>query len=290
MEKTSLDETDLTVSKIGLGAMPLSLEGRPSEDDAVSVLHHALDLGVTFIDTADSYCIDQEDFHHNERLIARALDRYPGETDEVVVATKGGLLRPEGRWVPDGDPDRLRETIRASHEALGGDSPIDLWQFHAPDPSWEIEESLQAAAEAVDEGLIRHLGLSNVSVDQIERARQIVDVVSVQNQWNPWHREPERDGVLEYCHREHLTFIPWSPFGGSNEAEFIDDVDILADIAGDHDLSPYRVTLAWMMARSPWVLPIPGASRKASIEDSARAVDLELTDDEIKRIDHKLPG
>jgi pyridoxine 4-dehydrogenase len=290
MEQTELDNTGITVSEIGLGAMPLSLEGRPDERDAIEVIHHALDLGVTFIDTADSYCTSQDDFHHNERLIGRALEEYPGDTDNVTVATKGGLMRPEGRWVPDGAPDRLAKTIRESWEALGGDEPIDLWQFHAPDPDHSIEESLEPAAEAVEEGIIRHVGVSNFDVDQIERARKVVDVVSVQNQWNPWHREPERNGVLEYCDDEELTFIPWSPFGGGQRAKHLDEVDILEDLATDLATSPYRVALAWMLAESPMVLPIPGATRKESIADSIEAADLDLTDEELKRLRHKLPG
>lgn len=290
MDQIRLDDTGVTVSRIGLGAMPLSLEDRPDERDAIEVIHHALDLGVTFIDTADSYCIDQSDFHHNERLIARALDEYPGATDDIIVATKGGLTRPEGRWVPDGDPVRLRTTIRKSWEALGGDEPIDLWQFHAPDPDYSIEASLKPAAEAVEEGLIRRIGVSNFDVGQIEQAREVVDVVSVQNQWNPWHREPERNRVLEYCDNEQLTFIPWSPFGGGKRAKHLHEVDILEDLATDLATSPYRITLAWMMAESPMALPIPGATRKESITDSVEAADLELSDDELKRLRHKLPG
>ncbi|MFB6351510.1 MAG: aldo/keto reductase [Bradymonadaceae bacterium] len=289
MQQTTLNATGKAISAIGLGAMPLSLRGRRSEDEAIEVIHRALDLGVTVIDTADSYCIDNDDFHHNERLIAKALREWEGNANEITVATKGGLLRPEGRWVADGDPDRLRETIRESIEALGGD-PIDLWQFHAPDQAYEIEASLEPAAEAADEGLIRHVGVSNFSVSRIERAREVVDVVSVQNQWNPWHRKPERDGVLEYCDDQELTFLPWSPFGGGDRAKSLGEIDVLADLAGEYETSPHCVTLAWMMAKSDRVLPIPGATRRESIEDSVTAVDLELTEGELERIDDELPS
>jgi len=289
MDQTDLNATGESISAIGLGAMPLSLRGRPSESEAIGVIHHALELGVTFIDTADSYCIDNDDFHHNERLIAKALREWDGNTDGITVATKGGLLRPEGGWVGDGDPDRLRETIRESFEALGGDTPIDIWQYHAPDESYDIEASLEPAAEAVDRGLIRHVGVSNFSVPQIQRAREVVDVVSVQNQWNPWHRQPERDGVLEYCDEHDLTFLPWSPFGGGDRAKSLGEIEVLADLAQTHDSSPHCVTLSWMMSKSDRVLPIPGATRQASIEDSVRAVDLALTDGELDRIDRRLP-
>lgn len=288
MELTELDETGMEVSEIGLGAMPLSLRGRPPEDEAIEVIHHALDLGVTFIDTADSYCIDQSDAHHNERLIARALRTYSGDASDVRIATKGGLIRPEGRWVTDCNPERLRKTIRESFEALGGDRPIDLWQLHAPDEKYGIESILEPARDAAKEGIIRHIGVSNFSVRQIERARDVVEVVSVQNQWNPWYRHPEADGVLDYCDEHNLTFLPWGPFGGRSRSESIKKIDVLSEIGERHGRSAYQVTLAWMMSKSPVVLPIPGASRKASIEDSAGAADLELTDDELRRIDEQL--
>ena len=289
MRQTTLDATGESISAIGFGAMHLSLRGRPAEADAIRVIHRALELGVTFIDTADSYCTDNDDFHHNERLITEALRQWDGDTDDVMVATKGGLLRPEGRWVSDGDPERLRRTIRESVEALGGDGPIDLWQFHAPDQSYDIEESLQPAVEAVEEGLIRHVGVSNFSVPLIERAEEMLDVVSVQNQWNPWNRTPERDGVLEYCDANEITFIPWSPFGGGDRAKSLGDIGVLSDIADRHDTSAHCVTLAWMMSKSEVVLPIPGATRTESIEDSVTALDLELSDAELERIDSELP-
>lgn len=290
MRQTTLNGTGESIGAIGLGAMPLSLRGRPSEDAAIEVIHRALDLGVTFIDTADSYCIDNDDFHHNERLIAKALRTWEGRADAVTVATKGGLLRPEGRWVSDGDPERLRTTIRESFEALGGDAPIDLWQLHAPDQSYDIEESLRPAAEAQNEGLIRHVGVSNFSVPLLERAREMLDVVSVQNQWNPWHRKPENDGVLAFCDEHDLSFLPWSPFGGGDRAKNLGDIDVLAEVAEAHGTSPHCVTLAWMMSTSDNVVPIPGATRTASVEDSVTAVDLELTDDQLERIDRDLPG
>ena len=290
MQSTELDGTGIEVSAIGLGAMPLSLRGRPSEQDAIAVIHRALDLGVTFIDTADSYCIDSTEMHHHERLIDRALHSYDASTSRVSIATKGGLIRPEGRWVTDCNPARLRTSLRESFEALGGDRPIDLWQLHAPDKKYEIDELLEPAVDAVEQGLIRHIGVSNFSVTQIEEAREVADIVSVQNQWNPWYRNPEFDGVLDYCDDNNLTFIPWSPFGGSGRAKKIGEIDILTEVGERHDASPYCATLAWMMGKSDRVLPIPGASRKASIEDSVRAADLQLTDRELAEIDEELPS
>lgn len=283
MRTTTIGSSDLEVSAIGFGAMHLSLAGRPAEDEAIEVLHRAFDLGVTLIDTADSYCRDDDDFHHNERLIRGALDTYPGDVSAVTVATKGGSVRPGGAWVRDSDPDRLRETIRVSSEILG--QPIALWQHHAPDPDRPVEEALEPVREAVKQGLVRHVGVSNYSVEQIERARAVVPIVSVQNRYNPWHRQPERDGTLAYCEREGLTFIPYSPLGGSGRAGDAGSNEALAAIAEERGVSPQRVVLAWLLARSDAILPIPGASRVETLEDSIRAVEVDLTDDEVRRID-----
>ena len=210
MKRKKLGNSNFTISAIGLGCMPMSLSGRPPESQSIAVIQRALDLGVTLIDTADSYCQDQSDKHHNEHLIAKALQEYSGDIRAVTVATKGGLMRPQGAWTRNGNPHHLRKTIRESFEALGGKEPIDLWQYHSPDPGYTIEEALAPAKEAVEAGMIRFIGVSNFSVEQIKRARDTVEVVSVQNQYNPWHRQPESDGVLEYCETEKLTFFPWS--------------------------------------------------------------------------------
>ncbi len=276
------------ISAIGLGAMPLSLSNRPSESEAISVIHKALDLGVTLIDTADAYCRDESDKHHNESLIAKAFQQYPGDTSSVTVATKGGLIRPEGRWTRDGNPDRLRKTIRESHVVLFGSKPIDLWQYHAPDPNYTIEEALTPVKESVAEGLIGYVGVSNFTVEQIKQARQVVDIVSVQNQYNPWHRQPEFDGVLDYCQQEGLIFFPWSPLGGSSRVSRLQDIKVIAELAKNKEVSVYQVVLGWLRAKYDCIVPIPGASHISSIEDSVKAVDLELSDQEAKRIDEQL--
>lgn len=286
METKQLGNTGVTISAIGLGGMPMSLSGRPPESQAIEVIHRALDLGVTLIDTADSYCKDESDKHHNERLIAKALEQYSGDVSHVIVATKGGLMRPNGEWTRNGNPDHLRETIRISFEALGGKKPIDVWQYHAPDPNYSIKESLTPAKEAVEEGLIRFVGVSNFSVEQIKRAREVVDIVSVQNQYNPWYRQPEFDGVLEYCEKEKLTFLPWSPLGGSRRVGKLEDFPAIAHLAQEKGVSVYAIVLAWLRAKSPAIVPIPGASKTSSIEDSVRTVEVKLSDDEVAKIDH----
>ncbi len=285
VEQTRLGRTDTLISAVGLGAMPMSLSTRPSEEQSVGVIHRALDLGVRLIDTADSYCRDEPDKHHNEKLIRKALESYAGDTSSVVVATKGGLMRPGGDWTRNGNPDHLRRTIRESFEALGGQKPIDLWQYHAPDPAYSIEASLKPAQEAQAAGLIRHIGVSNFSVEMIEQARTVVEIVSVQNQYSPWSRGPESDGVLRYCEREQITFLPWSPLGGSRRVKRLEEFPVLVKLAEAKGTSVYSLVLAWLRSKSPVVVPIPGASKVSSIEDSVASLKVLLTAAEVAEID-----
>lgn len=287
METKQLGKSGVYVSAIALGGMPMSLSSRPPESESLQVIHRALDLGVTFIDTADSYCKDESDKHHNEKLIHKALQTYSGDASNVIVATKGGLMRPNGSWTRNGNPEHLRKTIKESFEALGGNKPIDVWQYHSPDPDYTIEEALKPAKEAVKEGLIRFVGVSNFSVEQIKQAQDVVEIVSVQNQYSPWYRQPEKDGVLKYCEQQQLTFLPWSPFGGSRRHSDLQDIKAIAQLASDKGVSVYCIVLAWLRSKSPCILPIPGASKVSSIEDSVRAVDVKLSDDEVQRIDRE---
>lgn len=287
METKQLGKSGVYVSAIALGGMPMSLSSRPPESESLQVIHRALDLGVTFIDTADSYCKDESDKHHNEKLIHKALQTYSGDVSNVVVATKGGLMRPNGSWTRNGNPEHLRKTIKESFEALGGNKPIDVWQYHSPDPDYTIESALKPAKEAVKEGLIRFVGVSNFSVEQIKQAQDVVEIVSVQNQYSPWYRQPEKDGVLKYCEQQQLTFLPWSPFGGSRRHSDLQDIKAIAQLASSKGVSVYCIVLAWLRSKSPCILPIPGASKVSSIEDSVRAVDVKLSDEEVQRIDRE---
>jgi len=271
--------------RIGFGAMPLSLAGRPDESEAVKVLHRVFDAGIRFIDTADSYCIDDGDTHHNERLVAKALALYGGRAEGIRVATKGGLLRPKGAWMRDSNPLRLWKTIRESHEALGGREPIFLWQHHAPDPNYSADEVFAPVREALEEGLIAHVGVSNYSVREIEQARELVAVVSVQNQFSLWHRNPERDGVLEYCTREKLTFIAWRPLGGKHGAAALAEMEPLAHLAREKGVSPQRLVLAWMVGKWPVILPIPGASSIVHADSLVHPAEVVLSEEEIALID-----
>lgn len=285
MRSTTLGNTGLEVSAIGFGAMHFSMANRPPEAQGLNVLHRVLDLGVTFIDTADTYCHDENDKHHNERFLSRALATYPGDTSHIVVATKGGCTRPGGNWAINGNPDYLRQAIRESHAALGGDRPITLWQHHMIDPNYPIEVSLAPVREAVRDGLIRFVGLSNYRIDQLKIARDVVDVVSLQNQYSPWRRWPEQSGILDYCEQEGITFIPSSPLGGSGRAKSLNQIEDLATLAREKGISPQRLVLAWLMARSSCILPIPGSSCLTNTTDALNAVDVTLTEEEVRRID-----
>ncbi|WP_348242654.1 aldo/keto reductase [Leptolyngbya sp. DQ-M1] len=269
------------VFPIGLGGMPMSIRDRPPEDQSIATIHKALELGVTLIDTADAYCRDESDKHHNEKLIYKALQQYTGDKSQVMIATKGGLMRPNGAWTQNGNPDHLRKTIRESFEALGGDKPIDIWQYHSPDPNYSIKDALTPAKEAQNAGIVRYVGVSNFSIDQLKQARDVVEIVSVQNQYNPWHRNPEYDGVLEYCEAEGITFLPWSPLGGMSRVKQLQQFTGMTDLAAEKGLSIYSLLLAWMLSKSPCIVPIPGASRSETIADSIKAAQVRLEPPEI---------
>jgi aryl-alcohol dehydrogenase-like predicted oxidoreductase len=266
---------------IGLGAMQMSIAGRPPEERSVRTIHAALDAGVNLIDTADAYCVDESDVGHNERLIAKALR---GRRDGVIVATKGGHTRPGGAWELDGRPEHIKSACEASLRALDTDR-IDLYQYHRPDPDVPYAETIGAFKELQDEGKVRWIGISNANVEQIELACSMVDVVAVQNQLSLEYRSPIGKGEVALCEERGIAFLPWSPFGGaSRAADSPGSHDPVSAAAGAHDVSPQQVALAWLLALSPAMIPIPGASRPESIEDSVRAAELELSAPELEAI------
>ncbi|WP_217167816.1 aldo/keto reductase [Streptomyces sp. AC512_CC834] len=273
---------DRTVSAIGLGGMPMSIEGRPDAERSIATIHAALDAGVTLIDTADAYHRDANEVGHNEELIARALREYGAGAADVLVATKGGHLRPgDGTWTRDGDPAYLKRAAKESARRLGVDT-IGLYQFHRPDPAVPYADSVGAIRELLDEGVILMAGISNADVAQIGEAREVLGgrLVSVQNQFSPAFRSSQ--GELEHCAKLGIAFLPWSPLGGiANAKELAMRHGAFQQVADEIGTSVHRVTLAWELALAPVVIPIPGASRPASIRDSAAAADLELTPDQI---------
>jgi aryl-alcohol dehydrogenase-like predicted oxidoreductase len=275
-----------TVSAIGLGGMPLSIEGRPEDRGrGVATIHAALDAGITLIDTADAYHEHADEVGHNEVLIAQALASYGAGTTDVLVATKGGHLRPgDGSWTVDGSPQHLREACDASLKRLGVEA-IGLYQFHRPDPLVDYADSVAVLVELLDAGKIRMAGISNATVDQIRQAQEILGgrLVSVQNQFSTRFRSSEVE--LRLCDELGLAFLPWSPLGGSSNAGELGSRNAaFAAVAERHGVSAQQVTLAWMLALSPVVIPIPGSTRPETIRDSAAAVDLELTDEEVETL------
>ncbi|MEU3461979.1 aldo/keto reductase [Streptomyces sp. NPDC006733] len=277
---------DIQVSPVGLGGMPLSIEGRPDRDQAVATIHAALDAGITLIDTADAYSLNGDDFGHNESLIAHALAAYGGDTSDVLIATKGGHTRTaDGEWTLDGSPAYLKRACEASLKRLGVEA-IGLYQFHRPDPQVPIADSVGAIRELLDEGKIQYAGVSNFDPAQITQANDILGgrLAAVQNQFSPAFRSSEPE--LELCDELGIAFLPWSPLGGIAKASGLGTrFAPFAEIGAAHGVSPQQVCLAWMLAKSPVVVPIPGSSRPASIQDSAAASTLELTAEEIAQLD-----
>ncbi|MBO0610313.1 aldo/keto reductase [Myceligenerans salitolerans] len=275
------------VGAIGLGGMPMSIEGRPDTARSIATIHAALDAGVTLIDTADAYHVGADEVGHNEELIATALRSAGSAADDVLVATKGGHLRPgDGSWTRNGDPAYLKQAAKASARRLGVDA-IGLYQFHRPDPAVPYADSVGALADLLDDGVIQMAGISNADPDQIREANEVLGgrLVSVQNQFSPRFRSslPE----LELCAELGIAFLPWSPLGGialARSGELGADFAAFLDVAREREVSPFRVALAWELALAPVVVPIPGASRPESVTDSAAAAELVLSDDEIARL------
>ena len=264
---------EYTVHRLGFGAMRLCGEqiiGAPDDEAAAhEVAREAVDLGVDFIDTADSYGPGT-----SERLLGEA-----GVVDDAVVATKGGLLRSrDGDWLPHGDPEYLENAALASKDRLGVDS-IDLYQLHRPDPDTEFEASVTKLAALKDDGLVDNVGLSNVSVEQLETARDHVEVATVQNEYNLTNREHE--DVLAACEDAGIGFIPYFPIGAGDLDEKAAVVD---DVAEAHDASRYQIALAWLLQRSDVTLPIPGTSSIDHLRENVAASEIELTSDELARL------
>jgi aryl-alcohol dehydrogenase-like predicted oxidoreductase len=277
---------NVQVSAIGLGGMPMSIEGRPDEARSIATIHAALDLGVTLFDTADAYHLTATDVGHNETLLATAIASWGGDTSSVLVATKGGHLRPgDGSWTVNGRPEYLKQAAEASLKRLGGDA-IGLYQLHRPDPEVPYADSVGAIRNLLDVGTIRQAGISNASPEQIRLAQEILGgrLVSVQNQFSPAFRSSEPE--LELCDELGIAFLPWSPLGGISSAGALGDrFAAFGRVAADRGITPQVVCLAWEMAKSPRVIPIPGASRPESITNSVQAAEISLTDDELSMLD-----
>lgn len=283
MRSAPLGNTTEQIPVVGFGGMPLSIQGRPVEEAGRRVLHAAIDAGMTFIDTADVYCIDDSDIGHNERLIASVIHARP-DRDRIRIATKGGLRRPKGAWTNDGRPKHLREACEKSLVALSVEQ-IFLYQLHAPDSSVPFEKSVETLADLQREGKCQYLGLSNVSVAQIESAMRIARIVSVQNRLNPYFREAVDDGVVAHCEQKNITFLAYSPVGGGRLSKKLPQFEVLQRTAAAHGTSPHAVTLAWVRSQGKTVVPIPAARSEEHARDSAKSAELTLTPEELRAID-----
>jgi aryl-alcohol dehydrogenase-like predicted oxidoreductase len=282
----------IKISSLGLGSSLLAMAGKPSEAQAIATIHKALDCGITFINTSDAYCLDEQDKHAAEKLVRKALLQYSGDTQRVIVATKGGYTRPKGEWIANGDPDHLRRTIAESFAALGGDRPLDLWLLHCVDPNYSLKQSLAPVQQAMADGLIRQAGVSNCSLEQIKCARELVDLAVVENQLSLWHRKNEFNGVLQYCEQENITFVAWGALGGGGgkrRTRSLEQLPILFEIAQQRNISVYCILLTWLQSKSPNVVPLVGAISPSEIEDSAKCMNLQLSQAELSLIDQAMP-
>jgi aryl-alcohol dehydrogenase-like predicted oxidoreductase len=277
------------VSAIGLGAMPVSMNNDqkyPSHEDAVATVQAALDAGVTYIDTADIYSPSWDTVGHNERIVAEAIRTYTGSTADVVVGTKGGITRGEGEtWGRDGSLDYLRSAVQKSLTALGVDQ-LDLYQWHRPDRWMAYSDVIANFKTLQDEGLIKAVGISNANVEEIEVAIEVLGeggLASVQNEFSPRFRSSQDE--LDLCAEHGIAFLPWSPLGGTGGGAtgIGQEFAPFGEIGEAHGVSAQQVVLAWELSLSDVVIPIPGASRPASIIDSVKAADLQLTEDELAR-------
>ncbi|WP_232548094.1 aldo/keto reductase [Propioniciclava soli] len=279
------------VSPLGLGAMPFSMNNDGTttpREQGIATVHAALDAGVRLIDTADIYAPSWDAVGHNEEIVAEALAAWSGDRSEVVVATKGGITRhePDG-WGRDASPAHLRRAAEASATRLGVDT-IDLYYLHRPDRTRVYADAIEALAQLKADGLIAEIGISNANVEEIDIALEVLGeggLAAVQNEFSPKFNHTSLS-ELEHCGEHGIAFLPWSPLGGTGggAAAVGERFAAIAQVADAHGVSPQQVTLAWELALGDHVIPIPGASRPASITDSALAMELDLTQDEVERI------
>lgn len=277
MPQRKLGLTSYNVGAIGMGCMPLSVSSRPTESDGIKTIHAAYEQGVTLFDTADAYCLDSTETGHNERLLAKALR----DRKDAIIATKGGSIRPEGRWEHDGRPEHIKQACEDSLRALGVEA-IQLYQHHRPDVQIPYAESIGALADLKREGKVIHVGVSNVSIEQLEEARSIVEIASVQNLMNLFNHASLP--LLRRCEELGIAFLPYCPLTGIGSAGGIGSNATLQRIASKHEASPQQIALAWLLQLSPVMLPIPGASKISSIVNSSGAPHITLSSDDVAEL------
>lgn len=282
-----LGKTGKSIYPIGFGAMGLSIEARPEERQSIAVIHAALEAGIQLIDTADAYCLDDNDLGHNERLIRRAIGGRLEES-QIVIATKGGLRRPDGEWVIDATPARLRSACEQSLRNLETES-IFLYYLHSPDPNVPFEDSLGELCRLQEEGKIRHIGLSNVNEEELLQALELVRVEAVQNRCNPYQQSDLGNGMVELCEKHEITYVAYSPVGGRHGNRTLAQHPVLQQLSEKYAASPHSLTLAWLLSKNRWIIPIPGATKPESIIDSAKAATLKIDASDLSLIDALSP-
>lgn len=283
MRYRTLGSDTTEVSCVGYGGMHLSIDGRPDASTAIGTIHAGLDHGITLIDTADVYCLDDQDIGHNERLIGKAVAEWQGDRDRITIATKGGLTRPEGRWVQNGRPEHLHEACESSLRALGVER-IDLYQLHAPDPEVPLSDSIGALAQLQNQGKIRWIGISNVSVAEIEKASGTGEIKCVQNRLNPFFREAVESGVAQYCDSNGIAFLAYSPVGGGRLNKKLPRHDVVAPLAEKYQTTAHAIVLAWVLAQGENVIVIPSARSAANVVNSTTAAHIELADEDLDNL------
>lgn len=279
--KRKLGNTGVEVNAIGLGEWQLSNTNRPPREKAIDLIRQAVEAGVDFIDTADSYALDHHEFGHGEQLVNAALASF--ESAHVTVTTKVGATRPDGEWGRDGRPEWIKKACEASLKRLGTES-IFLYQLHGVDDAVPLEDSVGAMAELKREGKVQHLGLSNVDTRQLALAQRITRIETVQNACNPWRQEDVGSGLISECASTSVSYLPFYPVGGKDDHHKLASQSLLKPIAEKYQTSTYCVLLNWLLHQGPNVIPIPGASRVSSILDSVKAVDFELDDEDFARV------
>ena len=280
--RRQIGATSFEVYPVGLGAMPLGLRGQLPAEQTNEVIHSAIEAGIDFIDTANVYCTDNQDIGLNERTIAAALKMVT--ENNIVVATKGGLERPQGRWERRAAPHSLRRACEQSLRDLKADA-ISLYQLHAPDPLVPFSESVGELARLQSEGKILNIGLSNVDQQQVEEAIAITTIASVQNRCSVLHQKDLRNGLVEFCGSRQITYIAYSPVGGGSGRYLLEENDTLNRVAKIHESTVYQIALSWLLHKHDHILPIPGASRASSAVSSAHAAQIRMTDDEVYELD-----
>jgi aryl-alcohol dehydrogenase-like predicted oxidoreductase len=282
--KRRIGKTGVEVNAIGFGGMTLSIAGRINKPEAIKVIHAALDAGIDFIDTANVYCVDDNDLGHNEDLIKKTLQNWRSDKP-IYIATKGGLRRPDGEWITNGHPKELRRACENSIKALGVDH-LFLYQLHAIDSKVPLADSVGEISRLQEEGKILHIGLSNVTADELNYAQKIVRIETVQNRFSPMCQRDLFNGVIAACQEQQVTYIAYSPVGGGRHHTQMAEHPVLVKIAQDHQAAPHQIMLSWCLSKGNQMLPIPGASKVRNVISSATAAQIQLNSEEIQEIDN----